>query len=284
MSLKLKSAVGALALLAATTVAGAAQADYFITPYAQLGSGSDNGYVANGPTSGSATVLNGGSAQSYVDMNAGTIKTFLAFSGQDVTGSDFGQAAGVFGDRVTFTAGQGSTINFGINFDGLIYGGDDEPGLDSNFQIGVIANLRVFDPSAGATSANFAALGGALVSDTLNLDFSNPGTSFYHELNESLGGNLITNGGVNSYDVFVSFSIFSAMNGHPANVYMDFLNTATFGIAADPGVTYTSQSGLLGSDITPAGVVPEPATWALMILGFGAVGATVRRRRAIALA
>ena len=30
--------------------------------------------------------------------------------------------------------------------------------------------------------------------------------------------------------------------------------------------------------------VPEPATWALMILGFGAVGATLRQRRGLAMA
>jgi hypothetical protein len=279
MDLKLKSVAGALSLLAATAVSGVAHADYFITPYAQLGSGSDNGYAANGATSGSASVYNGGEATALVDMNAGTIKTFLSFTGQDVTGSDFGQAAGVFGDRVTFSGPLGSTINFGINFDGLIYGDDAEPALDDYFQIGVIANLRVFDPSAGATSANFAVKDGALVSDTINLDFSNPSYSFYHELNESLAGSLVTTGGVNSYDVFVSFSIFTAMNGHPANVYMDFLNTATFGITADPGVTYTSEAGLLGSDITPTAAVPEPTTWALMILGFGAAGAIVRRRR-----
>lgn len=280
MSLKLKSLVGALSLLAATAVSGAAQAGYFITPYAQLGSGADNGYAANGPNAGSATVQNGGEATSHVDMNAGTIKTFLSFTGQDVTGGDFGQAAGVFGDRVTFNAAQGSTINFGIDFDGLIYGYDDEPGLEDNFQIGVIARLRVFDPSAGATSNNFAVQSGALVSDDIVLDFSNPDYSFYHELNESLAGSLVTTGGANSYDVFVSFSIFSAMNGHPASVYMDFLNTATFGITADPGVTYTSEAGLLGSDITPTAAVPEPTAWALMILGFGAAGAMVRRRRA----
>lgn len=34
---------------------------------------------------------------------------------------------------------------------------------------------------------------------------------------------------------------------------------------------------------TQGPAVPEPATWALMILGFGAVGASVRRRRAVAV-
>jgi hypothetical protein len=31
--------------------------------------------------------------------------------------------------------------------------------------------------------------------------------------------------------------------------------------------------------LTPGGAVPEPATWAMMILGFGVVGATLRTRR-----
>lgn len=31
----------------------------------------------------------------------------------------------------------------------------------------------------------------------------------------------------------------------------------------------------------PPGAVPEPATWAMMILGFGGVGATLRRRRQV---
>jgi hypothetical protein len=40
-----------------------------------------------------------------------------------------------------------------------------------------------------------------------------------------------------------------------------------------------------GSDTgTGAGAVPEPATWALMILGFGGVGTLVRRRRRMMLA
>jgi hypothetical protein len=36
--------------------------------------------------------------------------------------------------------------------------------------------------------------------------------------------------------------------------------------------------------VSPVGVVPEPATWAMMITGFGAAGALLRRRRAGGLA
>ena len=34
----------------------------------------------------------------------------------------------------------------------------------------------------------------------------------------------------------------------------------------------------IGGSLNLVGVVPEPATWALFILGFGAIGATLRRR------
>lgn len=40
--------------------------------------------------------------------------------------------------------------------------------------------------------------------------------------------------------------------------------------------------GVAGVAPPPGGVVPEPATWALMIAGFGLVGAAARRRRPVA--
>ncbi len=51
-----------------------------------------------------------------------------------------------------------------------------------------------------------------------------------------------------------------------------------------PGGTGGSRWGTWISQISVPGgaAVPEPATWAMMILGFGLIGATARRRRAVA--
>ena len=40
----------------------------------------------------------------------------------------------------------------------------------------------------------------------------------------------------------------------------------------------------IGTPTTPPPVVPEPATWAMMLMGFGAVGFTLRRRRRTSIA
>jgi hypothetical protein len=49
-------------------------------------------------------------------------------------------------------------------------------------------------------------------------------------------------------------------------------------------VIFSSSGNSFEFDTLAAGGVPEPATWGLMILGFGALGAMARRRRAIAAA
>jgi hypothetical protein len=38
----------------------------------------------------------------------------------------------------------------------------------------------------------------------------------------------------------------------------------------------------VGGGPRPPGVIPEPGTWAMFILGFGALGAMMRRRRTVA--
>ncbi len=59
------------------------------------------------------------------------------------------------------------------------------------------------------------------------------------------------------------------------NTIADFGNTTLFGFGAVPtGLTFTSASGAFLT-----GGVPEPASWTLLIAGFGLTGATMRRRR-----
>lgn len=69
----------------------------------------------------------------------------------------------------------------------------------------------------------------------------------------------------------------------------DFGHTGAIGLGPLPtGLSYTSASGtfLTALDTGPGGVggVPEPATWAMMILGLGMIGAIARSRHRPGLA
>jgi hypothetical protein len=49
-------------------------------------------------------------------------------------------------------------------------------------------------------------------------------------------------------------------------------------------VTFTSASGKFLTGLVPGGgAVPEPATWTLMLLGFGMVGYSLRQGKRAAL-
>ena len=60
-----------------------------------------------------------------------------------------------------------------------------------------------------------------------------------------------------------------------------FFNTGRFRFPLLPqGVTFISESGVFLTQTTAS--VPEPASWALLIVGFGLTGAVLRRRRVVA--
>lgn len=78
--------------------------------------------------------------------------------------------------------------------------------------------------------------------------------------------------------VFAELRTYAGTYGMTHNFSLaDFGNTLHFNWEVPEGVIATSASGAFMTDLTSA--VPEPGAWALMIVGFGLMGATLRRRR-----
>ena len=82
-----------------------------------------------------------------------------------------------------------------------------------------------------------------------------------------------TQGGAAAY---IPFQALAAFNG------LDAAGTWTLKAADVSGGLSGSYAGWSLQFTEQAGVVPEPATWAMMIMGFGAAGAMMRQRRRLA--
>jgi len=62
---------------------------------------------------------------------------------------------------------------------------------------------------------------------------------------------------------------------------MPLISVALPAVVAEPASHAVDAAAPITSIGPSAGAVPEPASWALMILGFGGIGAGLRRRRAV---
>lgn len=116
--------------------------------------------------------------------------------------------------------------------------------------------------------------------------YLNVGSGITESLETTCGISSLANFGVRGVCNFflkgptasVSINAFlRAAAGNPSGVgiaFSDYTHTSTLGLRLPDGVTFTSESGQF---LTNAGV-PEPASWAMLIFGFTAVGAIQRRR------
>jgi hypothetical protein len=111
----------------------------------------------------------------------------------------------------------------------------------------------------------FSLTGGLISALEFNIDAITSGKVFFTFAGGDSNG-LVTS----AYDLGKNGSNFyNAFNGTFSSVTMTFTEGAT---VADVG-----QFRLNSADAVSA--VPEPATWALMMLGFGAIGFSARRRK-----
>lgn len=81
--------------------------------------------------------------------------------------------------------------------------------------------------------------------------------------------------------VINSFLLSTLGSGNPTFSRSGSLTLAqgdAFGLVINPAGNYANDSTGLNFTVTQVAGVPEPATWAMMLLGFGAVGALARRK------
>lgn len=153
--------------------------------------------------------------------------------------------------------------------------------------------------SAPNALGNYVGQGGALVnyggSSTSSLTY-NDGQSF--RLNEiEIAHNYGNSGGLNPFDWYTVIFTFDYADGTSkvdertlSNAAGNWLNATTIEFDEAPLVAFSwkpgkNTSGFLQFDnivLNNNATVPEPATWALLIGGFGLTGTALRRRRAVA--
>ncbi len=139
----------------------------------------------------------------------------------------------------------------------------------------------LINANAGANGVgSFSAFGEA--------DLVGVGVLAYAHACEQVGycSNVYTSGGTHAYSLklnkFYTFRL--EANGHTTNAFSEFYAfadpTVTFNpaFAAPAGATIAYSPGFTG----PAGV-PEPATWGLLLVGFGLVGGLTRRNQLAAV-
>ena len=176
-------------------------------------------------------------------------------------------------EKLTFTI-PGATadtltpISFTINLEGLMGGrATDRTRMQAIYQFGQ------------------AGIAGGYVS--LNVDNDPAGNQFINDCGgpASLTGfgmqavcSFTVKGATPVVDIVNNLDVTASSCGNEGCfAFVDYSNTSTLGLRIPNGVTYTSDSGVFLTNAATA-TVPEPASWAMMMIGFGLIGAAQRRR------
>ena len=172
---------------------------------------------------------------------------------QDDTGGGNGNFATVYDD---FTLGSAATIT-GVSFTGGYFNPPTQ-GMITAFTV------QFYSDAAGQ-----------------------PGSSIYSVFVPGDGGESCGGGVICTYDLATSFTAAAGVQ-YWLSIVPDIAFPPQWGWAFGTGGDATAYQDFFGTrsqigtdfafTLTGAGV-PEPATWAMMLIGFGAIGYSMRRRR-----
>lgn len=149
--------------------------------------------------------------------------------------------------------------------------------------IGAITNCY-----ASGTTAGTGALSGTQTPGSspgiLSLDNTGSTTGFTDSITVGTNGDHIFNYNYTGTEVATYLGIFQGGSGLNCagcnNTYQLFYNAGGFTNGTiDLNTYFTNNGGISHIDLFDHGAVPEPATWAMMLLGFAGIGWTMRRNR-----
>jgi choice-of-anchor C domain-containing protein len=141
-------------------------------------------------------------------------------------------------------------------------------------------------PATGGGSVDLSGNAAGAIQQSFNAATGNYRLQFYLSGNPDggLGTKQITvDAGGTSQDFFYTLG-----SGNSKTNMAYILETLTFHSAGGPNLlTFTSDTdsafgGVIGGVNVSA--IPEPATWAMLLLGFGGIGWSLRRRQSMAMA
>jgi hypothetical protein len=151
--------------------------------------------------------------------------------------------------------------------------------LDFYFQV-AITSIEFGDEVFNLTASNFSGFTVDALVDTTDFD---GGGIFTAASNPNLDGppGSTTTASRNGFGGSVVRADFGANGlegaGQTSATYIFRTNATNYTL----GGTFTTQDGSVAqrANFAPVAAVPEPATWAMMLMGFGAMGVSLRRRR-----
>ena len=168
----------------------------------------------------------------------------------------------VFQDFEGYAAGTpGATIGTNASVYSGSTGDAARPAFGSTGNFASVRTNGSYSVSFAATDTFAFVLGSLDTYNTLTLHYANGSSQDY------IGGQIIND---------LTFPSGNQISGETNGV-------VAYKVTSGPkltGATFTSSANSFEFDNLAAGAVPEPATWAMMIGGFGFVGAAARRRAA----